>query len=170
MVIGGGIIALRKVRGLIQAGASVRLISPRAHSGLKGLSSRGRIEWRRRTYRSGDLKGAVLVFGATGDSTVNARICREARRLRLPVNIVDAPALCSFTVPARISRGDLLVTLSTGGASPALAKKLRQQVERLFGPEYTPLTRLLSRIRNKKRGGLLDRGRVRRLTELVKGL
>jgi len=123
VVVGGGRVAARKTAGLVEAGARVRVIAPRALPEIEAH----RID--RRRYRSGDLHGAVLAFAATNDRAVNHAVALEARRRGIPVNVADAAAECTFLVPARIRRGELQIAVSTGGKSPRLARRLRLILE-----------------------------------------
>ena len=121
VVVGGGRVALRKVSGLLEAGAHVRVIAPRTAPRLRAH----RID--RRRYRPGDLRGAVLAFAATDDRAVNHAVAGEAWRRRIPVNVADSREDCTFLVPARLRRDDLQIAISTSGRSPRLAKALRRQ-------------------------------------------
>ncbi len=125
VVIGGGPVAVRKARGLLEAGARVRLISP-------DLAEPLAVEWKRRRYRRGDLRGATLAFTATNDRAVNARVRDEANAARIPINVADAPEECDFLVPARLRRNGFSLAISTEGRSPRQAKQLRQDLERLL--------------------------------------
>jgi siroheme synthase-like protein len=123
VVVGGGRVALRKVTGLREAGARVRVIAPRTVPPLRAY------QIDRRRYRPGDLRGAVLAFAATDDRAVNHAVAGEARRRRIPVNVADSLDDCTFLVPARLHRGDLQIAISTSGRNPRLAKALRRQLE-----------------------------------------
>ncbi len=149
LVIGGGQVAERKVENLLGAGAKVVVVSSRLTPKLGKLSRKGRIENIARNYRKGDLKGAVLAFGATNDPRVNRRILQEAREEGVLLNSVDDPKNCDFTVPSMVSRGDLLISISTGGKSPALSQKIRKELEESFGEEYKTLLNLLSAVRER---------------------
>ena len=154
--------ARRKVRGLLECGAKVKLISPEVTPGLEKLVKSGKIAYLRRAYRKGDLKGAFLAIGATDEPAVNERIFAEATEAGILVNIVDRPALCSFTLPARVRRGPVMVAVSTGGASPALARRLREMLEETIGPEYGRLAQLLGKLRAEvKRSFPTEAGRRR---------
>lgn len=130
-VIGAGEVSLRKVEDLLETGARVRVISPVFHSGFKALGENfpGRIECLEREYREGDLDGAALVFSATNDGGVNASVFTEATERNILINAVDDPPNCSFFIPSFIRRGDLLMALSTSGASPSMAARLRRSLE-----------------------------------------
>jgi precorrin-2 dehydrogenase len=133
VVVGGGTVARRKIRSLIAAGALVTVISPNA----VGLPKT--VRWLRRRYRNGDLRGARLVISATDDQAVNAQVCAEAKRRKLLVNCVAPPSAGNFIVPAVARRGGLTIAVSTGGVSPALAKRLRRDLERLLRKDYPQL-------------------------------
>jgi precorrin-2 dehydrogenase/sirohydrochlorin ferrochelatase len=149
VVVGGGRVAERKIRSLRKAGATVKVVSPRLTGGLKRLKAAKRIDHRCRTYRRGDLKTAYLAVAATDDRRTNEKVFREASALRIPVNTVDDPVHCSFIVPAVISRGDILIAISTGGQSPGLAKALRVRLEREIGPEYPALLKMIGAVRKR---------------------
>jgi len=136
VVIGGGPVAVRKVSRLLQCGAEVCVVTPGATGALAGLAEAGRIALQVRPARPSDLAGAFLVFAATSDPGLNRVLADTARRQGSLVNVADDPAGSSFHVPARVQRGDLTITISTAGGSPALAKRLRQRIEAVIGPEY----------------------------------
>jgi precorrin-2 dehydrogenase / sirohydrochlorin ferrochelatase len=131
LVAGAGNVALRKVRGLLEAGARVTVVAPEGHPEMESLPVR-RL---RRRVRKADLAGCVLVFAATDDRRVNRNLALEARRLGIPVNVADSPEECDFIVPARIRHGGLQVAVSTGGRSPKLAVKLRKRIEQVLREE-----------------------------------
>ena len=131
LVVGGGQVALRKVRDLRAAGAKVRVVAPEACGALKRMKT---VDLRRRRFRATDVGGTVMVIAATDDRNVNVRVARAANRLGIPVNVVDKPELCSFIVPAVLRRGPITVAISTGGASPAMARNLRDRVSKAVLP------------------------------------
>jgi len=147
VVIGGGNVALRKVRSLLACGGRVKVISPELCPGLRSLAGEGEVQWLRRGYRAGDLEGAFLVIAATDDEEMNARVASEAKERGVLLNVVDDPERCGFIVPATVQRGDLVITVSTSGKSPMLARKIREELERRFGPEYGPYVDFLGRVR-----------------------
>jgi precorrin-2 dehydrogenase / sirohydrochlorin ferrochelatase len=149
VVIGGGGVATRKVQNLLKAGARVTVFSPRVTGLLRRLHEKRKIVIRARSFRSGDLDKAHLVFAATDNRQTNEKVFREASALRILVNVVDDPDHCSFIVPSILSRGDILLAISTGGQSPALAKSLRKKLQKEIGPEYTPLLKILGAVRKK---------------------
>lgn len=129
-VVGGGAVGARKARTLLAAGAHLRLVSPKAVAPLRRAAREGRVEWRRRAFRSADLAGAVLAFAATDDPRTNRRVAAEARRRKIPVNVADSSAPSDFHVPATQRRGPIVVGVSTGGADPALAAALARRAGR----------------------------------------
>jgi precorrin-2 dehydrogenase/sirohydrochlorin ferrochelatase len=149
LVVGGGAVAQRKVEMLLQAGADVTVISPQLTSGLRRLVTRRRVTHRPRLYRKGDLNNYSLIYAATDDSRVNRGVASEGKRSKVLVNVVDRPRLSNFIAPAIVKRGDLIVAISTGGASPALAKKIRLDLDQLFGKEYHEALQLLAAVRRR---------------------
>lgn len=158
VVVGGGEVAERKVASLLGCGAAVVVVSPQLCPGLGELEKKGLISVVPRDYRQGDLDGAFMAIAATDDPAVNRRVVSEAREKGMLINVVDSPQESSFIVPSVVRRGDLVVAISTGGRSPALAKKVRQEVEQTLGPEYGALLILLSEVREelKKAGRSLS--------------
>ncbi|MBM4272979.1 MAG: bifunctional precorrin-2 dehydrogenase/sirohydrochlorin ferrochelatase [Deltaproteobacteria bacterium] len=149
LVVGGGAVGERKVQDLLTAGAKVTVVSQALTPTLAKLASQGQIRYLEGGFTPKHLEGMVLVIGATDDPRVNARVSAEAQARGIWVNIADAPELCTFIVPAQVRRGDLTVAISTGGASPALARRLREDLERRFGPEYGPYLALLKEVRER---------------------
>ena len=149
LVVGGGRVAERKVSSLLDAGASVRVVSLEVTDSLRGLADRGAIELFVREPAADDLDWARLVIIATDDSDLNARLAAECHARGLLVNVVDAPPLCNFYAPATVTRGPVLITISTGGASPGLARRLREMVEGLVGEEYGHLAELMGELRDE---------------------
>jgi precorrin-2 dehydrogenase/sirohydrochlorin ferrochelatase len=131
-VVGGGAVATRKARNLLQAGAEVVVVSPEALPELEGMG----VEVRYRPYGYGDLEGADLAFAATDSREVNAAVAREAGERGVRINVADRPSEGDFAVPATLRRGGLQVAVSTGGASPTLAGRIRNELEEVFGPEW----------------------------------
>lgn len=149
VVVGGGAVAERKVATLLEAGAAVTVISPQLTPGLAGLAVSGKIDWRQRVWQTGDLLGFFVAICATNDEAVNAAAAAEAQQAGVLVNVVDTPALCDFTLPALVNRGDLLITVSTGGASPILARRIREQIEQLYGDNFGNYLAELTAIRQE---------------------
>ena len=155
LVVGGGTVAARKVRSLLACGARVTVVSPRLAPALQRLAAGGRIAWQPRPYRADDLGGALIVVAATDQPGVNQGVADEARRLKILCNVIDRPAAGNFIVPSVVRRGDLTLTVSTAGQSPALAKHVRKDLEARFGNEYEGFLRLLGAVRQR----LLSTGR-----------
>lgn len=136
VVLGGGHVALRKVKGLLDAKAKVTVISPEIVAELAKLVEEKRIIWQKKCYEQGDLDDFTLAICAIGNEKINAEVQREAKQKKVILNVVDRLEFCDFALPAKIRRGDLLVTFSTNGKSPALAKYLRCKMEREFDETY----------------------------------
>jgi precorrin-2 dehydrogenase/sirohydrochlorin ferrochelatase len=149
VVIGGGVIAERKILSLIEAGANVVVISPVLTDSLADMVKSRQIHHLSRTYMPGDLKGASLVIAATDSSEVNLQAVREAESLSLFVNHVNSLDHSTFIVPSVISKKDLQIAISTSGQSPALTRQIRQKLEKEFGPEYDLFIDLLSQVRRQ---------------------
>jgi precorrin-2 dehydrogenase/sirohydrochlorin ferrochelatase len=168
VVIGGGEIAERKTRSLIEGGANVVVISPKVTAGLAAMNHAGAVRHLARTYRPGDLAGAWLAFDATGDDATTLAIVAEARERGVPINVADEPERCTFIAPSVLRRGGLQLAVSTGGASPALARRIREELEGQFGREYELIVELLARARQWLRMHEPDQAeRARRLGMLV---
>lgn len=165
VVIGGGEVAERKVDSLLAAGARVRVVAPALTLGLAERAARGEIELSHRRYRDGDLVGARLAYAATDDEGLHAELATAANAAGVLLNVVDRPRWCSFIVPAVLRRGELMVAVSTGGGSPALAGRVRDDVDRGLGPEYERALDILARLRAHLRARDLpsdDRQRILR--------
>jgi len=141
LVVGGGEVALRKAEALSAAGANVTRVTPEC-----SISPAG-IHVMRRAFQDSDLDGMFLVIAATNDRSVNAGIAQKAKALHILVNAVDDPGACSFILPAVVKRGDVVLAVSTGGQSPILARRIKERLEQLFGPEYAPLAAMLGELR-----------------------
>ena len=149
LVVGGGAVGTRKVAALLDCGANVTVISPEVSHQLRDLAISGLIKLRERPYQSGDLNGMFLVIGATDDEGQNRQISSDADHLNTLCNIADRPESCNFILPSIVQRDDLVITISTSGKSPALAKKLRKTLEYQFGKEYGVFLKLMGAIRKK---------------------
>lgn len=147
VVIGGGPVAERKVEKLVEAGAKVLLVSPQVTAELEGLARREVIRWESREYREGDLEGAFLAIAATDSTRVNRAVHREAEARHTLLNVVDVPHLCSFIAPSIIQRGAVTLAISTAGTSPALARKLREELPAVPQLAYADLAEVLSSVR-----------------------
>ena len=149
LVVGGGSVGTRKVKTLLDCGARVTVVSPEVSRQLRELAASGDIILAERSYQSEDLTGVFVVIGATDDETLNQQISSDADRLNTLCNIADRPEVCNFILPSIVQRDDLVITISTSGQSPALAKKLRKTLENQFGEEYGTLLQLMGAIRKK---------------------
>lgn len=147
LVVGGGEVALRKVERLLEYCARVLVVAPDVLPSIEILAESGKIDLRLQYYSVEDLDGVTLVIAATDDPAVNRQVSDDARTINVLVNVVDTPDLCSFIVPATVRRGDLTISISTSGKSPALAKLLRKKCEDLFGEHYGELNDLLGELR-----------------------
>lgn len=150
IVVGGGEVGARKAEGLLICGAKVTVISPNLSPLLVALKRQGGISHIAADYDAAYLEGAFLVMGATDSEAVNDRIAKDARARGILVNIADDPQRCDFMLPAVVRRGDLLAAVSTGGKSPALAKKLKKDLLALFGPEYAVLLDIMGDLRRQR--------------------
>ena len=149
VIVGGAAVAARKCAALLDAGARVTVIAPELDPCLAELREAGKIAHLARKFAPGDLAGAFLAFAATDDPAVNRAVAAEGKALGIPANIADAPELGAFTLPALVRRGELMIAVSTGGNSPALARRIREELEERFGPEYEDTLRLLGALREK---------------------
>ena len=150
LVVGGGDIGLEKVEGLLACDAKVVLVAPEAIEPLRELAAEGSIEWERREYRPEDLERTFIAIAATNDTDVNIAVCEDAERRAMLVNIVDVPPLCNFILPAIVRTGPLAIAISTAGASPALAKRIKRQI----AEEYARLAVILNDARGWAKGTL----------------
>ena len=144
LVVGGGDVGLEKVEGLLACGAAVTLVAPSAHEALAELAAEGSIVWERRRYEPADLDGSFLVIAATDDSEVNIGVHEDAEARAMLVNVVDVPPLCNFILPAIVRNGPLAIAISTAGASPALAKRMKREIAEQFGEDYARLAVILN--------------------------
>lgn len=164
LVVGGGVIAERKAAGLLDTGARVTVVSPTLSPGLMSLATDGRFAWRPREYAEGDTAGFFLVMVATDDGAVNAAVAAEARAGGVLVNCADDAERCDFVLPAVLRRGAVTVAVSTGGASPIMARLVREEIDAALPAEYGALTDLVAdvRVALRRRGLSLDAERWRR--------
>jgi siroheme synthase-like protein len=154
-VVGGGEIGLEKVEGLLACDGRVTLLAPNAVPELEALAAEGSIEWERREYGGPeDLEGVFIAIAATDHTDVNIRIYEDAERRAMLVNIVDVPPLCNFILPAIVRTGPLAIAISTAGASPALAKRIKREISESFGEPYARLAELLNEVRGWAKGTL----------------
>jgi siroheme synthase-like protein len=151
VVVGGGQVALRKVKILLDGGANVFVISPTPHPEIKKLSKRKAIHLIQRDYKAGDLKDAVVALACTDLKEVNRKVAEEAKKAEVLVNVADDPERSDFITPSFFKRGNLTVAVSTAGVSPALARKIRTKLEKSFGEEYASLLSLIGEVRSTLR-------------------
>ena len=155
VVVGGGEIGVEKVEGLLACDGEVTLIAPEAEPALRELAAEGSIRWEQRSYAGpSDLEGVFMVIAATNDTDVNIAVYDDAERRAMLVNVVDVPPLCNFILPAIVRTGPLAIAISTAGASPALAKRIKREVESQFGEPYARLAVLLNEVRGWAKGTL----------------
>ena len=155
LVVGGGDIGLEKVEGLLACDADVTLLAPAAHPELEAMAQEGSIAWEQREYAgAADLEGIFMVIACTDDTDTNIAIYEDAERRAMLVNIVDVPPLCNFILPAIVRTGPLAIAISTAGASPALAKRMKREISELFGEEYARLAVILNEARGWAKGTL----------------
>jgi siroheme synthase-like protein len=151
LVVGGGVVAERKVDGLLECGAHVAVVSPALVPGLAELAAGGRIEHRARRFRKVDVRRCVLVIAATGVEAIDDAVAEAARRHGALVNAVDRPARCDFIYGSVLRRGQLQIAVSTGGRAPALAREIRRRLEPVIGVEYAALVERVGRARRAAR-------------------
>jgi precorrin-2 dehydrogenase / sirohydrochlorin ferrochelatase len=154
VVVGGGEVGLEKVEGLLACDGDVTLVAPDAVEPLRELAAEGSIAWEPREYRSDDLDGTFMVIAATGDTEVNIRVYEDAEHRAMLVNVVDVPPLCNFILPAIFRSGPLAIAISTAGASPALAKRIKAEIAEEYGEPYARLAELLNEVRGWAKGTL----------------
>jgi precorrin-2 dehydrogenase / sirohydrochlorin ferrochelatase len=154
LVVGGGDVGLEKVEGLLACDGRVVLVAPDAVPELVELAREGSIEWIRREYRPGDVEATFIAIAATNDTDVNIRVYEDAERRAMLVNVVDVPPLCNFILPAIVRTGPLAIAISTAGASPALAKRIKREIAAEYGEPYARLAVLLNEARGWAKGTL----------------
>jgi precorrin-2 dehydrogenase/sirohydrochlorin ferrochelatase len=151
VVIGGGEVALRKVEVLLNAGAEVTLVSPSLHPGLEPLVAAGKVNHIARPYQPGDVEGYALAFVGTDDRSANEAVAREGKERGVWVNAVDDPPNCDFIMPGVVSRGGLIIAVSTSGGSPAMARKMREELEAFLTEDYVLMLELAAEVRSELR-------------------
>jgi siroheme synthase-like protein len=159
VVVGGGLVALRKVKALLEHEANVEVISPELCPELSQLAKSRAIQVLQKNYNGGDLQGAFIAIAATDDGEINNKVAEEARAKGVLVNVVDDSEHSDFIVPSQLRRGDITIAVSTAGKSPALARKIRTRLEKDFGTEYASLALLVDEVRSElKRQGIKING------------
>ena len=151
LVVGGGNVAEGKVAGLLTAEADVTVVAPDLTPALRGQNEAGAFRYEAHEYRDGDLAGFEVCFVATDDGAVNAQVAAEGKRRGIWVNAADDPAYCDFILPSVVRQGDVVVAASTGGSSPALARRLREDLTAFLSDDYAPLAELLAEVRAEVR-------------------
>ena len=155
LVVGGGDVGLEKIEGLLACDGDVVLIAPEACDAVRELADEGSIEWQRREYAGPiDLEGKFMVIAATNDSEVNIKIYYDGEKRAMLANVVDVPPLCNFILPAIVRTGPLAIAISTAGASPALAKRMKREISDIFGEDYARLAVILNEVRGWAKGTL----------------
>jgi precorrin-2 dehydrogenase / sirohydrochlorin ferrochelatase len=163
LVVGAGPVGEEKIRGLLRAGAEIRVLAPRATALVRALARAGRIRWEPRQFRAADLRGVFLVVAATSSAKLHEQVYLQARRRGVLCNVVDDPPHCDFYYGAVVRRGPLQIAISTSGYSPALAQRVRKQLEQQFGPEYRLWLKELGAAREMLFAKSIDAGRRRSL-------
>ena len=148
LVVGGGRVGLEKIKGLLACEASVVVVAPEAEPEVQEMAENNRLTWVQKRFEASDLEGSLLVIAATSDTAVNTAVYEAADARCMLVNVVDVPHLCNFVLPAISRRGPIAVAVSTSGASPALAKRLRREIDERVGAEYALLASLLDEQRD----------------------
>jgi siroheme synthase-like protein len=149
VIIGGGNVCARKAETMMKYGARVTVVSPEFTDEIEQWAREGSLSIRRKPYEAADLDGANIVIASTDDQRVNEQIAADCRARRIPVNVVDVTPLCEFIVPAIIEKGSIQIAVSTGGKSPALARTLKEDLQRAIGPEYAEVNDVLGTLREE---------------------
>jgi precorrin-2 dehydrogenase/sirohydrochlorin ferrochelatase len=163
VVIGGGKTATRKVKALLEAKAKVTVISPKLTKELEMLAENGSIKVIKREYKEGDLDKYFLVFATTNSEEINKKVIKEAKKRKILCNIVDDPSNCDFYVPSVYTQGDLKIAISTNGKSPALARKIREELANIYGKEVALFLNLLGSLRKKIKAKFPDEEKRREI-------
>ena len=148
VIVGGGTVCARKAETMLRYGANVTVVSPKFTEEIEKWAKEGRVRIKRKAYDDADLEGASMVIASTDDESVNSRVAADSRRRRIPVNVVDVTPLCEFIVPAIVESGSIQIAVSTGGKSPAVARTLKEDLQRLVGSEYAEINDLLGSLRD----------------------
>jgi precorrin-2 dehydrogenase / sirohydrochlorin ferrochelatase len=163
LVVGAGTVAESKIASLLEAGGRVRVVAPEATPQVRSWAQSNKIEWHQRSFQPDDLEGVFVVVAATSSTELHEQIFEQATKRGVLCNIVDVPTLCDFYYPSVVQRGALQIAISTAGQSPALAQRLRKELEGQFGPEYEEWVAQLGKARDKIRSDSLDRADQKRL-------
>ena len=154
LVVGAGDVGLEKAEGLLACGGDVVVVAPEAHATIRGYAAEGSLVWEQRAYRPSDLGGTFMAIAATDDSEINIGVYNDAEKRAMLVNVVDVPPLCNFILPAIVRTGPLAIAISTAGASPALAKRMKREISEQFGEAYADLAIMLNDARGWAKGTL----------------
>jgi siroheme synthase-like protein len=154
VIIGGGEVCARKAETMMRYGAQVTIVSPAFTDEIERWAAEGRLALSRKRYETADIEDAHIVIASTDDTAVNEQIAADARARRIPVNVVDVTPLCEFIVPAIIEKDGIQIAISTGGKSPALARTLKEDLNRSIGPEYSEVNNLLGSLRESAKATL----------------
>ena len=154
VIIGGGNVCARKAETMMKYGARVTVVSPEFTEEIEGWAKEGCLKLRRKKYDHGDLEGANIVIASTDDQTVNEEIAHDCRARKIPVNVVDVTPLCEFIIPAIVESGSIQIAVSTGGKSPAIARTLKEDLQRFIGPEYAEVNDVLATLRDGAKAAL----------------
>ncbi len=167
VVVGGGQVAERKALSLLEGGANVTVVSPSLTRKLQDLAASGKITHLAKPFEEEDVAGAYIVIAATGIPDVNAKIGRLCRKKQVLVNVAAPPDESSFIMPSVVDRGALLIAISTSGESPALSKKIRMELEKMFGPEYDLFLQRMSLLRSRLMAQMKEEGERRRIFQSI---
>ena len=148
VIIGGGNVCARKAETMLKYGARVTVVSPEFTDEIEQWAREGKLALKRKHYEDADLEGANLIIASTDDQRVNEQVAADSRRRKVPVNVVDVTPLCEFIVPAIIESGSIQIAVSTGGKSPAIARTLKEDLQRMIGPEYAEVNDVLATLRD----------------------
>ena len=148
VIVGGGNVCARKAETMLKYGARVTIVSPAFTDEIEGWAREGKVKIRRKKYEEADLEGASIVIASTDDEKTNTQVAQDCRRRKIPVNVVDVTPLCEFIVPAIVESGSIQIAVSTGGKSPALARTLKEDLQKFVGPEYDEVNQLLGSLRD----------------------
>jgi precorrin-2 dehydrogenase / sirohydrochlorin ferrochelatase len=167
LVVGAGKVAEEKIEGLLDSGAEIRVVAPKATPRLRSLAQEKRIRWVRRRFRRADLEDVLLVVAATSSSALHKKIYRQARRRGVLCNVVDDPPNCDFYYGSVVRRGALQIAISTSGYSPSLAQRIRKSLEHQFGPEYQDWMEVLGKARESLFARKMDPQQRKQLLEVL---
>lgn len=162
VIIGGGSVCARKAETMMKYGAKVTVVSPEFTSEIEKWAAEGCLQLKRKHYDERDIDGANMVIASTDNTIINEKIAADCRARRIPVNVVDVTPLCEFIVPAIIESGSIQIAVSTGGKSPAVARTLKEDLQRMVGPEYAEMNDVLGTLRDAAKATLptdIDRKR-----------